>query len=526
MQEFQTNCPGANMSVGPIFKIMNTLPKLELPKRWEFLEQRALAAGLDPSQFVERVPHAADRIDYLLQRVRTGGGGLFEVFYGLSGSGKTTFLKTLPKHFQNIRLISFPKDAALADLPEFILGSHAPGETAARIILVERRDNPLPGDLGSVADTFANLLETFRDPRGAVLVLWPITREPSARQIAAEAWETGRDSMVDTQSRGFYQFMGLSKDRFYSITDTTTRNLTGDGLEAFGINVEVAADLVRGNETIADFFSAVDLHAEEQREKTWSVLKAHVRARLWIILPGDLPSAIRSTVSSLTQGSRNRVDLDLVAEFIDQPDNTAIYVADWKARRAAMAHLLRAIDLRLFPLPPNVSLAAIRVFGDEKIRSVLKQPTAKLEDAKAAMRASRVYKAILAELGVDATPYAGANRDVEETANEYRRVQATAGRGDKQLNKAIALLLDACLSEDAPGTKVTPEKQSLPNCELKPDVSIKLGADDFICLEPTWRSTDKGIPGELDGGQNTLAESHMKKYVLDKATQYVKGLDL
>jgi hypothetical protein len=505
---------------------MNSLPKLELPKRWEFLEQRALALGLDPSQFVERVPLAADRIDYLLQRVRTGGGGLFEVFFGLSGSGKTTFLKTLPKHFQDIRLLSFPKDSNLAELPKFILNSHVPNETTARIILVERRDNPLPQDLNAVADTFAELLETFRDPRGAVLVLWPITREPSARKIAAEAWDTGRDSMVDTQSRGFYHFEGLSKDRFYSITDTTTRNLTGDGLEAFGINDAVAADLIRGNQTIADFFSAVDLHAEAQRDKTWSVLKAHVRARLWVILPGDLPSAIRSTVSSLTQGSRNRIDLDLVAEFIDQPDNKAIYVADWKARRAAMAHLLRAIDLRLFPLPPNVSLAAIRAFGDDKTRAVLKQPAVNLEDAKAAMRASRLYKAMLAELGVETTPYAGRNQDVEETANEYRRVQSTAGKGDKQLNKAVALLLGACLSEDVPGTSVTPEKQSLPNCELKPDVSIQIGEADFICLEPTWRSTDKGIPGELDGGQNTLAEAHMKKYVLDKATQYVKGLDL
>ncbi len=353
---------------------MNTLPKLELPKRWEFLEQRAIAAGLEPSQFVERVPDAADRIDYLLQRVRTGGGGLFEVFFGLSGSGKTTFLKTLPRHFQNIRLLSFPKDAALADLPGFIIGSHAPGETAARIVLVERRDNPLPRDLDSVATVFAELLETFRDPRGAVLVLWPVTREPAARQIAAEAWETGRDSMVDTQSRGLYRFKGLPRDRFYTIADTTTRNLTGDGLEAFGVTAAVAGDLVRGTDTIADFFSAVDLHAEEQREKTWSVLKTHVRARLWVVLPGDLPSAIRSTVSSLTQGSRNRVDLDLIAEFIDQPDNKALYVADWKARRAAMAHLLRAVDLRLFPLPPNVSLAAVRAFADEG-RARPKQPT-------------------------------------------------------------------------------------------------------------------------------------------------------
>lgn len=505
---------------------MNSLPKLELPKRWELLEQRAVEAGLQPGEFVERVPDAADRIDYLLQRVRTGGGGLFEVFYGLSGSGKTTFLKTLPRHFQNIRVLSFPKESPLDALPSFIRDSHVPADTAARIVLVERRDNPLPADLTALPVVFAELLETFRERRGAVLVLWPVTRTPAAEQIAAEGWETGRDSMVDTQSRGLYTFKGLSKDRFAAIADTTTRNLTGDGLDAFGVTTEVAHDLLRGTETIADFFSRVDLHAEAQRDKTWSVLKAHVRARLWVVLPGDLPSAIRSTVSSLTQGTRSRVDLDLFAEFIDQSDNRALYIADWKTRRAAMAHLLRAVDLRLFPLPPNVSLSAIRAFGDDKTRSVLKQPAVNLDDAKAAMRASRLYKAILVELGVATTPYAGANRDVEETANEYRRAQATAGKSDKQLNKALGLLIDACLQDDAPGRKIASEKRSLPNCELKPDVSIQISEGDFICLEPTWRSTDKGVPGEIDGGQNTLAEAHMKKYLLDKATQYVKGLDL
>lgn len=116
--------------------------------------------------------------------------------------------------------------------------------------------------------------------------------------------------------------------------------------------------------------------------------------------------------------------------------------------------------------------------------------------------------------------------DVEETSNEYRRVQALASKGDKSLNKAIGLLLAECLKEDAPRVAVASEKRSLPNCDLKPDVCLHIGDLDYICIEPTWRSTDKGIAGELDGGQNTLAASHMKKYLLDKAMQYIKALDL
>lgn len=506
---------------------MNTLAKLELPKRWELLEQRAQAAGLDTGLFVERVDTAADRIDYLLQRVKTGGGGLFEVFYGLSGSGKTTFLKTLPKQFQQIRVSSYPKDKPLTGLPNFIYQMYVPGDSSARIVLIERRDNPSQQDMLSLSETFAELLEVFRDPKCAALVLWPVTRELSAQKIAEEAWTTGRDSMTDTRSKGFYHFTGLSKERFYVVADTTSRNLTGDGLETFGVTPEVASELLAGTETIADFFNAVDLYAEGQREKTWSVLKTKVRARLWVVLPGDVPSAIRSTVLSLTQGSRNRVDIELVAEFIDQPDDKApLYVADWKAKRSSMAHLLRAIDLRLFEMPPNVSLAAIRAYGDASVKAKLKQPTINVEVAKSAMRNSKLYKEIEAELGINETPFAGASRDVEETSNEYRRVQAMASKGDKSLNKAIGLLLAECLKEDAPKVAVVSEKRSLPNCDLKPDVCLHIGDLDYICIEPTWRSTEKGIAGELDGGQNTLAASHMKKYLLDKAMQYIKALDL
>lgn len=332
--------------------------------------------------------------------------------------------------------------------------------------------------------------------------------------------------MTDTQSKGLYNFSGLPKERFYAVADTTSRNLTGDGLDAFGVTAEVASTLLAGTETIADFFNAVDLFAENEREKTWSVLKTKVRARLWVILPGDVPSAIRATVSSLTQGTRNRVDIDLVAEFIDQPDNKALYVADWKARRPAMAHLLRAIDLRLFGLPPNVSLAAIRSMADEGTKGKLKQSAIKLDDAKAAMRASKLYKQIMAEIGVVTAPYAGTNRDIEETSNEYRRIQSLAAKGDKELNKSVGLLIAECLKEDAPNITISSEKKSLPNCELKPDIYLCIGEFDYICIEPSWRSTDTGIPGELVGGQNTLAESHMKKYVLDKAMQYVKALEL
>jgi hypothetical protein len=503
----------------------NTLPKLELPKRWELLVQRADGAGVDPIDVVERVDAAAERVDRLLQRVRTGGGGMFEVVYGLSGSGKTTFLKTLPKFFEGINVTAFPRDRTLTDLPKFIVDAHASAGADARVILIERRDNPSIADLEQVDAMFAELLETFRIPEGRALVLWPITREAAANEIAQKAWETGRDSVTDQATRGIFRFNGLPKERYFEIADSTSRNLAGDPLDAFGITEDVGRGFLGDCETISDFFARLDQHADKIRANTWSILKERVRARLWVVLPGDVLASVESTVKALTAGTRNRIDLDLIGEFIDQPDNKAIYVTEWRKRRAAIAQLLRAIDVRLFPLAPNVALHAVRAFGDASLKNLLKQRSTNFEQSKNAMKASRLYKAILREIGVPTEPYAGGRELGEETSEEYRRIQTVAAKKDTLLNQALGQLIAVCLKDDAPTAKIVTEKRSLPKVELQPDVQIEIGANDYICLEPTWRTTGTPVDAAKEA-QNTLTEAHIKKYVLDKADQYIKALGL
>lgn len=504
----------------------NPLMKLELPRRWEFLEEKAAERDLKPSDFVEKVEDAAQHLDTLLARINRSGGGFFEVIYGLSGSGKTTFIKTLPRFF-DVVVHSFDKATSLLQLPEFIEQTYV-SDGKPRIILIEKRDLPSDDEVAESERMLADLLETFRLPKkGSCLVLWPITKTTAAQAIAKIAWETGRDSVADPTTKGIYNFKGLPKEKYFLVADTTCKNLTGDGLNAFGIGNDIVNSILPSCETIADFFASIDTAAEASRENTWSVLRERVRARLWIVLPGDSLSVIESSVKALTQGSKNRIDIDLLVEALDQPESSApLYIAGWKKRRGSFAHLLRAIDLRLFGLPPNISLAAVRAFGDESVKSILKQKTVPLESAKNALKSSRIYKMILAELGIESAPFAGIREIKPETENEYRRMQALASKGDKALNKCLGQLLQACLADDAPAAQITSEKMSLPNSKLKPDVLIFLGGNDYICLEPTWRSTGTGIPGEVEAGQNTLQEAHIKIYLLNKASQYVEDMGL
>lgn len=417
--------------------IDNPLAKLELPRRWELLQQRASEAEVDPTEVVERVDDAAERVDSLLRRVRTGGGGLIEVVFGLSGSGKTTFLRTLPKFFDNVRVSSFLSDRPIAELPDFVRSSYLDGDRTQRIILIERRDNPKASDLSQIEEVFAELLEVFREPEGAAVILWPITKPESAEFVAQTAWAVGRDSMVDSKSRGQLHFKGVPRERYYELADNTSRTLTGDGLDAFGITQELSKKIAINCQTISDFFAGVDDAANHVRDSTWSVLRARVRTHLWVVLPGDDVKTMNGTASALTQGSRSRIDVDLIGEFIDREDNQSIYVSDWRKRRGSLAHLLRAVDVRLFSLPPNVSLAAVRAFGSPELRKHLKQQNTNLEQAKSAMKASRLYKAILAEVGIKTTPYAGPREIAQETIDEFLRIQRLASKDDKPLNKAL-----------------------------------------------------------------------------------------
>lgn len=502
----------------------NSLKRLELPRRWEVLKDRAEAAEVDPKEIVERVDRAADRVDKLMRRVRTGGGGVIEVIYGLSGSGKTTFLQTLPKFFHGVRTEPFPKESPLTDLPDFILQNEIPGDERIRVVFIEERDIPKQSELQQVEELFGDLLSVFRKSNGSVLVLWPITRYDSAKQVADMAWDVGRDSMADSQTKGLYEFQGVSAERYWALADNTSRTLNGDGLDAFGITHSRAMEILPQCRTITDFFDAIQGLADRNRDQTWSILKAKSRTLLWVLLPGDDVRSVSATADSLTQGTQSKIDIDKIREFIDQPENGSLYVVDWKQRRGQLGHLLRAFDVRLFGMPPNVSLAAVRAYGDENAKASLKQKSVAIDQAKQAMRASRFYKAILVEAGMDTSPFAGGRKIGQQTVDEYLRLQEMASRNDKPLNKALGDLIAACLSEDAPELEVVSEKKSLSDTGLQPDIRIKIREGEYICLEPTWRTSGRRPAESKKSGQNTLSEAHVKKYVLEKATEYVKAL--
>lgn len=490
------------------------IPVLVLPKRFEALEQQAKSRAADITRIVHKVDDAATRIEDLLRQVRDGGIGRFEVFLGKSGSGKTTFFSTLTKFFKGVTVNQVPTDIPLNDIAQHIRRHSI--EPGSRIWFIHNRDNPEIDE--TQARRFAESLRVlFRETSGQLVLIWPITSEIAAKTIAAAAWEIGRDSLVDVHSKGVFSFAGIEKKQFYDIADLTVRNLTpSHTLETFGLTKQNTGSLIAKADTIGEFYSLLEGESQRINQRYRDILKARKVPRVWILVAGDSNQDLNMTVSSLTQGRERQIDIDSILSFLDEEDQDRAYMREWKKRRGDAAFLLRRLDVRVFELPANAALAAVRIFGDDTAKKpLILKSTAKTSGIDAIAKTALVR----AIEGDDNLKRPTTRQTEAETADEYRRIQNIAAKGDKRLNKALASALAECLSATA-ATSVASEK-TLDDGSLKPDILILSPEGEPTCLEITWRTTGKGVDGEIEKRQNTLSTGHIQKYVLEKIMEYV-----
>jgi len=494
------------------------LQNLSLPSRYETLETESSKVQCDLAHVVQRVDSAAGEIETLLREVKTGQLGRFEVFFGQSGSGKTTFLKSLPYFFENIAVIEIPKGTAITDIPSTIEKDNVNKETN-RLYIIHDRDNPRESET-DVRSFFEDLRSLFRTSKGRVLVIWPITKLEQAKEIADIAWDIGRDSLLGTRDR-LFAFEGLPRESFYEVGDITTRALnSGEGLETFGLGSAEVDAHVRDSETIGEFYSKLNAESAKRNADTLTFLKERIRPRIWIVVPGDDLKELDRTAKTLTQGTRSRVDIDRLCEYLDDETNKSAYLSEWRNRRADMPYLMRILDVRIFELPPNASLAAVRCHGQDKHKAGLKKKTEKSEACVEIVGRTRLGQSLL-------DPDSGFNPRFRETsremAEEYMAIQQLAAKGDAGLNRSLGVAIDDFLKSNGEDGVISTETQDLKGSQLRPDVQVGMSDGSVVCLELTWRSTGALLP-ERDGrkAQNTLTPGHIQKYLLEKVMEYVK----
>lgn len=494
---------------------------LILPKRFETLEAAAEDRKADLTQIVRKVPDATARVETLLRQVESGGMGRFELILGPSGSGKTTFLSTLPRFYSGAYVTPISDTVALPNVVQEIrqrCETPIPGQ----VFVLLDRDNP-ELDSGEVRKFFEDLRRFFRTRQGRVLVVWPITDEPSAEVLRETAWSVGSDSIVDMGSRGVYRFSGLPKQTYYEVADVTARSLNGgQSLEAFGLGEPIAQPILQTSQTISQFFGGLEAKSQELNASFGDTLKERRIPSIWILVAGDDTRELSLTVANLTQGTEKRIDIDRIIALLDSSDTTTGYLGAWRRKRNEVAFLLRHLDVRLFELTPNVTVSAARAFGDDLIKTRLGKASDTAVNASRAIQSSRFFQFISAAYSSNAATIRSAT---QATADDYRRIQQLAAKNDKSLNKALAAAMQRALQDAGVAGEVTAEKRALdPKSGLQPDIMVDLADGRLICIEPTWRTTGKGIAGEIAAQQSTMTVGHIQQYLLAKVLDYVNDL--
>lgn len=494
---------------------------LKLPKRFEILERQVKQTGGEISKIVKKIDSACNQIEELLGKINVGGTGQFQLFLGESGSGKTTFLRTLPNFFANIQSHSFNEKTTYEEIIDTIeRSSHKSG---FRVFIIDERDNPIVEE-DKLRVFFEKLRVLFRKEEGQVLIVWPITDRNAAKQIGDIAWDVGKES-ISPNTGPIYNFVGLPKKEYFDVADSTIRSLNnGESLDSFGITKEISDDLLSKCNTIGEYYSLIESVAIDINEKTWKILEQKVKPKIWILLPGDSSTELDRTVKSLTSGIDSKVDIDRMCAYLDDDSNTSAYLNDWRKRRSDAGFLFRFLDVRLFAVSPNLALSAVRVFGEDESKSPLKKQSEAKNICIDSIKRSDFY---LALTGQTDSSKRSVRSTKEDTQHEFIRLQQSAKSKDKLLNKAIASALEETLRDDRVSDfKIICEKQELKGTNLKPDILIELTSNEVICLELTWRSTGTEIPNEIGSKQNTLSSGHIQKYILEKVMEYVKELDI
>ncbi|MCA9683446.1 MAG: hypothetical protein KC457_14700 [Myxococcales bacterium] len=367
----------------------------------------------------------------------------------------------------------------------------------------------------------------FRSPLGRVLVIWPVTRQRTAELLTAVAWATGGDSIVAMDTRGCYGFVGVPKSQYYAIADLTVQSLAGEPLDAFAIAEDEARRFLPDATTISQYFTLVEQEASKRRRATWEVLRKKVTPRVWIILTGDDERRLEETTALLSQGLNAQIDVQRVLNMLDDRKRDANYLKEWRRRRSEAAYLMRTLDVRILPLPPNAAVAAVRAYGSDKLKAALQKQTISADACIQTIMRTRLYKQIVRELGGDPDPHTKGKPVGEKTAQEYKRVQQNASVDDKPLNYALGRALEAALFANGHRVRVMVEKRRLvEGVTLQPDIQVWIGDAEVICLEPTWRTAGGELEGELEKRQSSIGMGAIQRYALGKIHEYVKALEL
>lgn len=485
------------------------LPELIMPRRYEALEAEAKNRNVPLRPLVKPVQNAIADIEREINYVRDLGTGRLYVISGTTGSGKTTFLKSLNLFVDNIQIYDLKGltldsrsaiEASLAKLNR--------SEESISIVLLEGREAPSSFKAEEIDLLLTTLNTDFRKASGRrTLFVIPTTATTIAQQISQRAAEIGG---MTIKERPFYVFSGPSRVDYVTIVNEMLGALNDSrNLIDYGIPEELSKGLAETSNSIGQFIESCYTEIIERRHKLEKAADEieHKRIHLWMVFCSSEDDLRRNhdIIRSLTVGNKQTIQVSraLVGD--------AKEVREWQNRIAEFAQAATYLDLRLLYLPMRTAISIFTAYAPDEVIAYLKdERLIQRETVRARAQESLANTAIGAFLqnrGFVDDPLRRGRLD-ERQKELFPEIMKIAVGDETILNAMVAETLRQWLNN--PEIVVTTEKELNDQRTLVTDIAI-ITTTDIYCLEMKWRS-----------GQ--LTDSEVLRETISRVTDFTKNM--
>lgn len=330
-----------------------------LPDRFEGLHETA--GDRDITKIIAPVDYGINMIQDIYEEIDSSGRGSFLILLGNSGSGKTTFLRTLNLFIENVEILTISNEMDIrSEISKF-----AESEYELRVVIIEGRESIL--DMSNVEVTTAiHAINSFiRSVKGKKsLVVWPCNDKDIVDNLVETSRTVGGTSLLGLENT-YFSFEGPDKSQFVHIAKQTVELLNnGKTLLDFGITDEIADSYVNDASTIGEYLKLINSAVRKNKNFVRN-LKVKDHCKMWVIVLGqNQPS---KDVEALTKGEF--LDADIQRLLVSTGANL---VQDLKKIPDKIALLSNYLDTKIIYIPIIDALSIVRNYANDDLKSVMK----------------------------------------------------------------------------------------------------------------------------------------------------------
>ncbi len=368
------------------------LPQPVLPTRWEYLQPKIEHSNIPLTTIINPIDQAMEVIRAIIESLRTTGGCQVFVIRADTGSGKTTFLNTLPHYMHDVDFAIQTIDIQELGQEEFgpVLRSIQVSQEKINLVILEGREAPKDISDRYVQVVLANINRFARNKRVPLLIVIPTVDEQVARNWCDQALKIGDlipEQQLHEGSR-WYNFPGVPKEQYIEIASKTVRALNPPyDIVQFGISSDEMSTWVDTSSTIGRFIEVLANKISARRRAASRLVPKIRREHVWVVYcTPDLRHYDHTylVIDGLVQDNKMRLS---PTKLVPSNADTSFFKS-WRQspQWARLVATINFLDVRLMNFPIISAVTAALVYGDEQLLQSFKK--AHLRDYRDAIPAA------------------------------------------------------------------------------------------------------------------------------------------